>query len=90
MYGSPPPKPSFTRAMSMALVATLPVVVMAVLIAPAMRWPDWSRWIILAAWFGFGYLAGQHTLLKMAGDAGPRWWSTNARDRLRDPPRKGD
>ncbi len=88
MYGMPPPTPSFTRAMTMALIATLPVAVFATLLAPALHWPDWSRWIVLAAWFGFGALAGQHTLQKMAGDAGPRFWANYAGDQLRDAPKR--
>jgi hypothetical protein len=65
----------FTRAMTVALIITLPAA-------------EWSRWIILAAWLGFGTLAGQHTLQKMAGDAGPRWESNFGADRYRDAPKK--
>jgi hypothetical protein len=82
MYGMPQPKPSFTRAMTVALIATLPAAVFFVFLAPGMRWPHWSQWIILAGWLGFGALAGQYTLQKMAGDAGPRWESNYAASRL--------
>jgi hypothetical protein len=88
MYGMPPPKPSFTRAMTVALIITLPAALLGVLLVPGMHWAEWSRWIILGAWLGFGALAGQHTLQKMAGDAGPRWESNFGADRYREAPKK--
>jgi thiosulfate reductase cytochrome b subunit len=84
----PPPKPSFTRAMTVALIITLPAALLGVLLVPGRQWAEWSRWIILAAWLGFGALAGQHTLQKMAGDAGPRWESNFGADRYRGAPKK--
>ena len=88
MYGMPPPKPSFTRAMTAALIITTPAAVLAVLLVPGMHWPEWSRWIILAAWLSAGALGGQHTLQKMAGDAGPRWESNFGADRHRNAPKR--
>lgn len=72
----------------MALIVTLPVAFMFLLAAPALHWAPWSRWIVLAGWLAFGVLAGQHTLKKMGGEAGPRWESNYAQSTLRDAPKK--
>jgi hypothetical protein len=74
--------------MSAALIITLPAAAFVLLLIPSMHWPLWSRWIIFVAWMGAGALAGQHTLQKMAGDAGPRWESNFGADRYRDAPKR--
>jgi hypothetical protein len=82
------PRNHRSSAMLMSLLMTVPVLAFALFIAPQLHFAPWSRWIIVAAWIGFGVLAGQHTLQKMGGDAGPIWWSNFARAKMRDAPKR--
>jgi hypothetical protein len=88
MYGVTPPKPSFARAMIMALIVTSPVLLMALIMVPYIHLAGWFQWVIALGWLGYGVLAGQKTLDKMAGDAGPRWWRNYADSTREDAPKR--
>lgn len=88
MYGMTPAKPSFIRAFLMALLMTSPAMLIGLWMLPALYLPSWFRWIIFFGWLSFGILAGQKTLQKMRGDAGPRWWANYAESVRGDAPKR--